>query len=210
MSTLLTRFPPLLDNHPDAPGLCVELLDRWGEPHRVYHSTEHLRTMLAHLDELGGHSADPVAVELATWFHDAVYDPAADDNEERSAQLAEERLPAVDCPPERTAETARLVRLTATHAPAAGDTNGEAVCDADLAVLAAGPEEYAHYAAAVRREYATVPTPAFRAGRAAVLRQLLALPSLYRTPYGAEHWETAARHNLRAELELLQVAEPPP
>ena len=182
MSTLLTRFVPLLDGHPGARALGVELLDRWGETHRVYHSTGHLRAVVGQLDELRGHAADPVAVELAAWFHDAVYDPAAGDNEERSARLAEERLPEAGCPPERTAETARLVRLTATHAPAAGDTNGEALCDADLAVLAGGPDEYAHYAAAVRREYAAVPTAAFRTGRAAVLRRLLAPPRLYRTP----------------------------
>ena len=83
-----------------------------------------------------------------------------------------------------TAEVARLVRLTVTHDPAAGDTNGEVLCDADLAILAAAPEEYAAYAAAVREEYGFVPDDAFRDGRAAVLRQLLGLPRLFRTPHG--------------------------
>jgi predicted metal-dependent HD superfamily phosphohydrolase len=203
MSTLLSRFSPLLDGSPTASALGARLLERWGEPHRVYHGTAHLRAVLGRLDELAGHAADPAAVELAAWFHDAVYDPAAGDNEERSARLAGELLPTAGCPPERVAETARLVRLTAGHHPADGDTNGEALCDADLAVLAGGPQEYAHYAAAVRREYAFVPADAFRNGRAEVLRGLLALPRLFRTPHGAAHWEGPARHNIRAELDLL-------
>jgi predicted metal-dependent HD superfamily phosphohydrolase len=99
------------------------------------------------------------------------------------------------------------VRLTAGHCPADGDTNGAALCDADLAVLAAGPREYAHYAAAVRREYAFVPAEAFRTGRAAVLRRLLALPALFHTPHGATHWEGPARHNVQAELDLLTAAD---
>lgn len=208
MSTPLTRFPPLLDDSPAASALAGEVLARWAEPHRVYHGTAHLRAVLDRLDEIGPHAADPVAVELAAYFHDAVYDPAADDNEERSARLAERLLPDAGCPPERTAEVARLVRLTARHAPEPGDTDGEALCDADLAVLAGGPEEYAHYAAAIRREYAFVPAEAFRTGRREVLRRLLALPRLFRTPYGAAHWETPARHNLRAELELLTATRP--
>lgn len=95
---------------------------------------------------------------------------------------------------------ARLVRLTITHDPAPGDADGELLCDADLGVLAGAPEEYAAYAAAVRAEYGFVPDEAFRDGRAAVLRQLLALPRLFRTAYGAAHWEAPARTNLAAEL----------
>ncbi|MFX4295344.1 HD domain-containing protein [Streptomyces bohaiensis] len=196
---------PLLPDPVEAAALAAELLARWAEPHRVYHAVPHLAAVLDRLDELADHPADPAAVALAAWFHDAVYDPAAGDNEERSAVLAETLLPAAGCPAGRTAAVARLVRLTATHAPEPGDRDGEALCDADLAVLAGPPQEYAHYAAAVRREYASVPEPAFREGRAAVLRRLLALPALYRTPYGSRHWEATARFNLRAELELLTV-----
>ncbi|HEY9439070.1 MAG TPA: hypothetical protein VIS29_10550, partial [Streptomyces sp.] len=91
----------------------------------------------------------------------------------------------------------------ADHDPAAGDTNGEALCDADLAVLATGPREYAEYAARVREEYGFVPDEVFRQGRANVLRQLLGLPRLFRTPHGAARWEPRARQNLTTELDLL-------
>ncbi|OKK13140.1 hypothetical protein AMK16_31960 [Streptomyces sp. CB00455] len=179
------------------------LLDAWAQPQRRYHTTAHLADVLARIDVLAAHAADPAAVELAAWFHDAVYRPDRSENEERSAAMAERALPELGIDPGRTAEVARLVRLTVTHDPAPGDTNGEVLCDADLAVLAGAPAAYAAYAAAVRAEYGFVPDDAFRAGRAAVLRQLLGLPRLYRTPYGREHWEDPARANLAAELAAL-------
>ncbi|RSS41702.1 hypothetical protein EF912_31240, partial [Streptomyces sp. WAC07061] len=179
------------------------LLTAWAEPQRRYHTTTHLADVLARIDVLAGHAADPTTVELAAWFHDAVYRPDRSENEERSAALAERALPELGVGPARTAETARLVRLTVTHDPAPGDTNGEALCDADLGVLAGAPDAYASYAAAVRAEYGFVPDEAFRTGRAAVLRQLLALPRLFRTPYGTAHWEAPARRNLEAELAAL-------
>jgi predicted metal-dependent HD superfamily phosphohydrolase len=120
-----------------------------------------------------------------------------------SAGLAERALPEAGVSEERTAEVARLVRLTVTHDPAGSDRNGQVLCDADLAILASAPDTYAAYTAAVRQEYAFVPNDAFREGRAAILRQLLDLPRLFHTPHGAAEWERTARYNIGGELELL-------
>jgi predicted metal-dependent HD superfamily phosphohydrolase len=193
----------LLPRWPGPEALGAELLRRYAEPHRRYHTTEHLAEVLDHVDELAGEADDAGAVRLAAWFHDAVYDPTRGDNEERSAVLAERMLADTDLPAATVAEVARLVRLTTTHDPAEGDRDGAVLCDADLAILAAVPERYAAYAAAVREEYAAVPDEAFRAGRAEILRNLLGLPALFRTAYGRERWEAAARHNLQIELMLL-------
>ncbi|MGD9484993.1 hypothetical protein WDH52_17340 [Streptomyces sp. TRM70308] len=188
---------------PDPEPYGRDLLARWAEPHRRYHTTGHLLAVLDHVDALARHAADPDAVRLAAWFHDAVYRPDRSENEERSAALAQRALPEAGVGARRTAEVVRLVRLTATHDPADGDTDGATLCDADLAVLAGSPEEYAAYAAAVRAEYAFVPEDAFATGRAAVLRHLLDLPRLFHTPHGSAAWERPARHNLRTELALL-------
>lgn len=188
---------------PDPGPYADRLLAQWTEPHRKYHTVDHLAAVLRHTDTLADHAEEPELVRLAAWFHDAVYRPDRSENEERSAAQAERALPEAGLSQEATAEVARLVRLTVTHDPHEGDTNGEALCDADLAVLAGDAEEYAAYAAAVREEYAFVPDEAFRTGRAAVLRQLLSLPRLFRTPYGTKEWETPARENLTAELDLL-------
>jgi predicted metal-dependent HD superfamily phosphohydrolase len=106
-------------------------------------------------------------------------------------------------PSEVVAEVARLVRLTAGHDPAPEDRNGAVLCDADLAILAADAERYAAYAAAVRQEYAHVEESAFRAGRAAILGELLAQRRLFRTPIGQDRWERRARANLAAEIAAL-------
>lgn len=180
-----------------------DLIARWAEPHRRYHTTDHLTAVLDHVEVLAGHTEDPDAVLLAAWFHDAVYRPDRSENEERSARLAERALPEAGVPDSITAEVARLVRLTVTHHPVEGDRDGAVLCDADLAVLAGDPTAYAEYAAAVREEYGFVPDDAFRAGRADVLRQLLRLPRLFRTPEAYDRWEATARRNLTTELELL-------
>lgn len=191
---------------PDPLPYADDLLTRWAEPQRRYHTTDHLVAVLDHVDTLAGHAGDADLVRLAVWFHDAVYLPDRSENEERSAALAERALPEAGVGTRATAEVARLVRLTVTHDPDEGDRNGEVLCDADLAILAAAPDAYAAYAAAVREEYAFVPDEPFRDGRAGVLRQLLGLPRLFRTPHGAREWERRARHNLAVELELLAAS----
>ncbi|MFE2844675.1 hypothetical protein ACFXKS_14095 [Streptomyces scopuliridis] len=185
---------------PDPYAYADRLLARWSEPQRRYHTTDHLLAVLDRVDTLAEYADAPDVVRLAAWFHDAVYRPDRSENEERSARLAERALPEAGLSEDRTREVARLVRLTTTHAAAPGDRNGAVLCDADLAILASGPDAYAAYTAAVREEYGFVPDDAFRTGRAAVLEQLLALPALFRTPYGAREWEARARANLTEEL----------
>ncbi|WP_431771737.1 HD domain-containing protein [Streptomyces cucumeris] len=207
---LLARWTTLLTaarevTTPPAAPYGEDLLARWAEPQRKYHTTDHLIAVLDRIDELLAHVAapDPDAVRLAAWFHDAVYLPERSTNEDRSARLAERALPEAGVPEARVGEVARLVRITADHDPAEGDLNAEVLCDADLAVLAGAPEDYAAYAAAVREEYGFVPDDVFREGRANVLRQLLGLGRLFRTAAGHDRWEAAARRNMATELELL-------
>jgi predicted metal-dependent HD superfamily phosphohydrolase len=179
-----------------------ELLAAYAAPARGYHDTRHLSEVLDRLDELAGAGTpfDRLPVELAAWFHDAVYDGRPGD-EERSAQWAEDVLAAHE--PRQVGEVVRLVRLTETHRPADDDRNGCALSDADLAILAASPERYAEYVADVRREYAHVADDDFRAGRTAVLTDLLAKPRLFHTAHARETWETVARVNIEAELSRL-------
>jgi len=189
---------------PGAAAYGEQLVRRWGEPQRRYHTLRHLDAVLRAVDALAGPEAgDADVVRLAAWFHDAVYAPDRSGNEERSARLAERVLAELGLAPGVVAETVRLVRLTVDHDPAPGDAAGELLCDADLAVLGGPPQAYAAYAAAVREEYAFVPEPDFRTGRAAVLRQLLALPRLFRTPGGIAAYQRQARANLAGELRQL-------
>ncbi|NUU22189.1 MAG: HD domain-containing protein [Streptomycetaceae bacterium] len=207
--TLQDRWARLVgDSGETATAVGEDLIGRYAQPHRRYHATGHLLAVLDLVEELAHDADDPDAVRLAAWFHDAVYDPARADNEERSARLAERALTGAGVDPRLVAETARLVRGTAEHAPTAGDRNAAVLCDADLAILATERDTYDAYTAAVRQEYAFVPDEAFRAARAHVLRELLALPRLFHTTLGYARYEENARRNLRTELEHLEGGIP--
>ena len=184
--------------------LAERLVAAYAHPERHYHDTRHLAEVLARVHELCAQDVtfDRMAVVLAAWFHDGVYD-GRPEAERRSAAWAAEALPTlVDA--ELVDEVVRLVLLTERHRPDQEDDNGGALCDADLAILAAPAERYAAYVAAVRQEYAGVPDDLFTEGRAAVLRDLLAKPHLFHTDYARAAWERPARANVEAELARLE------
>ncbi|MFL6066033.1 MAG: HD domain-containing protein [Friedmanniella sp.] len=193
---LISRWEALMPSHPE---LGESLRRRYAEPHRRYHDRSHLLQVLRMVDQLAGNE-DLFLVRLAAWFHDAVYDlPERElSNEEASARLSVRELGRAGLEQEDLTQVARLVRLTSTHLPGTRDPEGELLCDADLAILAAPSEQYDAYVAAVRAEYAAVPEPEFLAGRLAVL-QPLADGEIFRSGK-AQSLKAAARENLEREL----------
>ena len=186
---------------------------RHGEVHRRYHSLEHVHEVLAEVDRLLPFEpeADPVAVHLAVWFHDAIYDPTAwpGESEAASADLAVDRLPALArADRDRLAtEVHRLVRLTVGHRVEGGDRSGSVLVDADLWVLSSSPERYDRYVADVRAEYAHVPTDAWITGRDTILTRFLAgMGGLYTAGPDGDRAARRARAtaNLRRELASLR------
>jgi predicted metal-dependent HD superfamily phosphohydrolase len=182
----------------------ADLVRRYEEEGRHYHNLRHLAEVLAVVDSFAGEPTDLAAVRLAAWFHDAVYDSRAKDNEEQSAALAETVLNGFGLPPPLVAEVRRLILLTKTHATGAEDRAGHILLDADLAILGADEGRYDEYAAAIRREYAWVDEPAYRAGRGQVLEGFLRRPRLYFTDRLFASHEARARENLRRELAALR------
>ncbi len=202
-AALVSRWAALL---PGESALGEELLDRWDEPTRSYHTHTHLLAVLEALDLLlrASDGPDRASILLAAWFHDAVYQGAAGDDERASAALAGARLDG-RVEGRVTAEVQRLILLTQTHDPASNDRPGQLLCDADLSVLGGEPIRYAHYLGAVRQEYSHIPDEAFTRSRTAVVERLLALDPLYRTEQARERWAEQAQHNLTAELASLQA-----
>ena len=200
-SELLARWNATLPRQQE---LGENLITRYSEPHRHYHTTKHLLHVLTMIDQLAD-DHDVFLVQLAAWFHDAVYaiPPGQISNEEASARLALRELSRVGLEQEDLNQVARLVRLTETHLPGPRDPEGELLCDADLAILASEPADYAAYVAAVREEYAQVPEEQFLAGRLAVLTEL-SDREIFRTTKGRQ-LSDAARANLSAELNVLSV-----
>jgi predicted metal-dependent HD superfamily phosphohydrolase len=198
-----------------ARALEAELRDRHREPHRRYHDLEHVAEVVAEVERLLPEEpeADRVAVTLAAWFHDAIYDPTAEHgaSEEMSAELAVDRLPAFAATDrDRLAEeVARLVRLTVAHGTPESDRSGAVLVDADLWILSSPPERYQRYAREVREEYDHVPDDSWVAGRAAVVRRFLdQLPGLYGAGSLADREERRDRAALNLQWELDALDRP--
>ena len=182
-----------------------DLLTRWSEPHRTYHDTRHLGEVLARVDLLAHHAEHPDLVCCAAWWHDAVHDGRAGEDERASAALATDQLRGLGLTRHDVGHVVGLVLVTTRHDPGdPADPDAAVLCDADLGILAAGRDRYDAYAADVRREYGHVPDELFAAGRAAVLRRLVSSARLYRTPT-ATAWEPTARANVSRELAALSA-----
>jgi predicted metal-dependent HD superfamily phosphohydrolase len=180
--------------------LRVELAAAYQAPGRYYHDLRHIEALLGLATACADDIVDRDALEAAIWFHDAVYDTRREDNEERSAVLAEERLAGV-AGAERIARIAAMIRATAGHirpdysgGPAAQDF--ALFLDMDLSILGSPEADFDAYEAAVRREYDWVTDEQWRQGRRAVLARFLARPAIYLTERFKASYEAAARRNL--------------
>ncbi|TGE27230.1 HD domain-containing protein [Hymenobacter metallicola] len=169
---------------------------------RHYHSLTHIRTLLETLELHKTLVQDAAVVQLAVWFHDAVYNPMRDDNEARSAVLAQEFLAKTSLPAERRQRVTFLIERTKDHTQPqpATDTDLHLFLDADLQILGAAEADYWQYARQVRQEYRLVPDILYRRGRKQVLEKLLGASVLYQTPLFRQKLDAAARRNLQAEL----------
>lgn len=179
-----------------------DLLRRWSEPPRSYHTLAHLDKCLADLDAHRALAGDAAVVEAALWFHDAVYDPHAADNELRSAALAREVLTNASVSADRVDRIEQLVLATRTH-ETDGSPDTSLLLDLDLSILGSAPDVYADYAVAIRQEYAWVPEADYRRKRAAVLQRFLDRPTLFLTKPFQQLYETQARQNLLTEIKHL-------
>ena len=158
---------------------------RYAEPHRRYHTLEHIEHCLREFDPR--QAREPEAVELAIWFHDAVYDTRRSDNEERSAAWLLELMPEA----KRAAE---LILATKHHRASTPDE--ALLVDVDLAILGQSKERFDRYEKQIREEYAWVPGLLFRRKRRKILRGFLERPFIYGTEAFRAKYEAAARANL--------------
>ena len=178
---------------------------RYREPHRFYHTWEHVRACLEELTPARPLCRDPIAVELALWCHDAVYDPRARDNERRSAAIASTAAVAMGLGGAAEAEALVLATIHGENTGRGTDWEADTrvVLDVDLAVLGRSPREFAAYEAGIRAEYSFLPDENYRNGRKRVLESFLRRPLIYRTDLFRERYERQARVNLEESLERL-------
>ncbi len=168
----------------------------YSAPDRAYHNLGHIRACLGWLEKVANDAQDPLSLEFTIWFHDAIYDTHARDNEAQSADFAVSSLAA----PIRVERVRDLILATQHREAAEGDAG--LICDIDLAILGSDSDAYHAYRGQIREEYGWVPDAEFFVGRIQVLRLFLSRPAIFATaPF--RHLESAARRNLEAEIRAL-------
>lgn len=181
-----------------------ELSAAYTGPGRYYHNFAHVADCLRVFD-LGKHlCVHSDAVELAIWFHDAVYDSRAGDNEARSASWADAvaRDARLD---EKMIEKVRRLILATSHGVEINDSDEQVIVDVDLSILGRSDDVFWQYEHNIRREYAWVPVDVFSEKRREILRGFLRREHIYRTEFFRSKFEAAARINLAAAIDALKT-----
>ena len=188
--------------------LMTRLRERYAEPQRHYHTWAHIDALLGHFRRWVRYFHRPGPVLWALYWHDAIYDPQARDNEEQSACLLEQEA-AGHLSPDDIAFAAAIIRATTSHTMPPGMTGRDAedlalFLDLDLSILGAPQPVYDRYEQDIRAEYAFVPEDRFRAVRGEILKGFLARPRLYFTDLAHAEWDEAARTNLARAVRVLE------
>ncbi|HTL53548.1 MAG TPA: N-methyl-D-aspartate receptor NMDAR2C subunit [Planctomycetota bacterium] len=172
---------------------------RYGEPHRKFHNFAHIEFCLQLLKGSRDLAVQPDLVAAAIWFHDAIYDTHASDNEEKSALLADNLLPL------RAAEkaTVHYLIMDTCHTAPPDTQDGKLLADIDLAGIGGSSASFAEGCAQIREEYGWVPVETYKASRGKFLRGLLNKPAIYHTAPFHTKYEALARQNLQEELDRL-------
>ncbi|RYY64498.1 MAG: N-methyl-D-aspartate receptor NMDAR2C subunit [Comamonadaceae bacterium] len=178
------------------------LLAAYAEPQRHYHTLQHLGECLDWLDRTRDAADRPAEVALALWFHDAIYDVHAHDNEARSADWARKALTSAGVANDIAARVHALVMATLHNAVPVG-RDAVLLVDIDLSILGAAPARFAEYEEQIRREYAHVPPELFAPRRREILQRFLAREPLFQTDALRDACEAAARRNLQTAIDAV-------
>ncbi|MFQ5613044.1 MAG: N-methyl-D-aspartate receptor NMDAR2C subunit [Anaerolineae bacterium] len=181
------------------------LVESYSQEGRAYHNLAHVSDCLDLFDRFQHLARHPAEVEIAIWFHDAVYDTRANDNEQRSADEALRALRRAAVPEPAPRRVSDLI-LATRHQTSPAGPDAALLVDIDLSILGHAPQVFDAYERQVRAEYAWVPADAFRQARVRLLRRFLQRESIYRTDAFRVLFEDQARRNLARSIRRL---EPP-
>ena len=183
-------------------GLLDRLTACYAEPQRHYHTLQHLDACLQQLATARVLANQAAEVELALWFHDAIYAIGAADNEQRSADWARDELLAAGVDAARAQRIHALVLVTC-HAVAPTTPDEQLLLDIDLSILGMPPEGFDQYERQVAIEFAQVPEALRRSRRRVILQRFLARPHIYHTALFRDRLEAQARANLQLSIDRL-------
>jgi predicted metal-dependent HD superfamily phosphohydrolase len=229
-----------------------DLVQRYSETHRAYHTLDHIKQCLDELDDAqawinsihmvrlavlvstyAGYSSEDClhldVIELALWYHDSVYEPRAQDNEEKSSKLAKDVLKQTSLKgwaeelvvdsimatkydfsrphpaPNRAIQA--LVGIQDSLMPYRTADERSLVEDIDLSILGSAPKIFDDYEKNIRKEYMSVSEDDFRTGRMAILESFLNQNRIYKTTFFHRKYEATARENLKRSIEMLEAKQ---
>lgn len=179
------------------------LFAKYSEKHRAYHNLWHISVLLAGVAALQSDLADVESVQLAVWFHDAIYEPRKQTNEMESAAFAVESLSVLNFPTVKIKRVEKMILATEKHKAKGLDEDGRLFLDLDLSILSAAPAVYKKYAQAIRHEYSFVHEELYRKKRCEILRKFLQREKIFYTNKLEKLTESVARANIANEIEEL-------
>ncbi len=189
---------PKVDSHK----ILEEIIQKYTEPHRSYHNLSHVYSLLMMAEEYYDFIENPILFELSIWFHDLIYDPSRNDNEEKSAERAIELLSPF-LADSFLENLKQMILSTIQHAPILKEQDNELFLDLDMSILATEPMIYDQYKTAIRKEFSIFPDELYQAGRKSVLEKFMAGDHIFLTPFFKENFEDQAMENIQNELKLI-------
>lgn len=203
---LQETFQRLLENYTSekrkADELWKEIETNYCHKKRHYHNLTHLENLLLELLEIKTSIKDWDTILFSLYYHDIIYNPLKTTNEEKSAELAVNRLQLISAPAPIIKGCVYQILATKKH-QACDDSDTNYFTDADLSILGQQWNVYAGYYKNIRKEYALFPDLVYTAGRKKVLQHFLQMEHIFKTEHFFKKFELQARENMQQELDAL-------
>ena len=171
---------------------------------RHYHTPAHIEHCLSRFDMCSDLMQRPDEVELALWYHDAVYDPVAGNNEQQSAELFVRHADA-SMDPARVQRVYDLIMYTIHREPPPGNDE-KLMVDIDLSGFGLPWDDFARDSRAVRAEFTHMSDAEFYGGQIRFLGSLLGRERFFASDFFHERYEQQARENVERTLAGLREA----
>jgi len=171
------------------------LIEAYNQPHRKYHTVQHITECLDLLVKVAHLAEHPDEIAVALWFHDIAYDPKSRKNEEKSAKLAATAMNRAKIPVNSRTRIAGLIMVT-KHDREPMTSDEKLILDIDLAILGAAKRRYNQYERQIAAEYSHVPAEVFKEKRKEFMLAFVSRPHIYHTPYFHKKYERRARANV--------------
>ena len=187
------------------------VLNMYDEPSRAYHTINHIRATLEEFDQFckyGGQTYNPEAIEMAIWYHDAIYNTRNTNNEEASANLFRSDAIKTLLASLFTQKVANMI-LATKHSSNATSADAKIMCDADLSILGQTKGVFDGYERNIRKEYDWVPQDQFVKGRIAILQSFLDRENIFQTEFFWKKYEEVARKNIARSIRQLSNRSQP-